>query len=905
MPITSCQSIRTHKVLRAVGLSCLMSLLLTACSRSEQQSAPPLAEKAIPTKQIAAPLLLTAQETVLTHPAPASTDSFGRAVALSADGTRAIVGAFFDDTTEGTDAGSAHIFLWDGDSWALEATLAPVGLAATDQFGSAVALSDDGTRAIVGAQSDDLPGANNAGSARVFSRAGSVWTEEGVLTAPTPALDDNFGISVAFNADASRAIVGAFFDDAYGFNSGTAHVYVRALSSWSHESELPAIGIDGADSMGISVALDADATRAIVGAEADNDPGGATTGSARVFTRSVTTWSQEDVLIPSGALSGDSSGYTVDLSADGSRALLGNYRAGGTDVGSGTIFLRTGVVWTEESTLVHTGAQDFDNLGVSGGLSADGRIALLGAYRDDEDTIGADVGSGRVFVRQGATWTEQAMLIPVTGTGGDQVGYSSGISSDGAHAILGAWMGAPNTQGFAPVFALDFDVGDACSVNAQCSTGFCNDGVCCATDCGSATDDCQACSVVAGSSSNGSCETLDAATVCRSADGDCDVAEECDGESTECPEDGFDQTESTCRPADGDCDVAETCAGDSADCPADGFDQTGSTCRNADGDCDVAETCAGDSADCPADGFDLTASICRNANGDCDVAETCTGTSADCPIDGFDQTASTCRSADGDCDVAETCAGDSADCPADGFDQTASTCRPADGDCDVAETCAGDSADCPADGFDQTASICRNADGDCDVAETCAGDSADCPADGFDQTGSTCRPADGDCDVAETCEGDSADCPTNDFIAGNSPCGDTETDTTCDAPDTCDGAGNCEDNLQLDGASCDDDSECTINDGCSEGTCSGVADSCKAGLLGAWFAEGNTDNLLGGPGLAGPAAYGPGQLGGGFDFPIGSPGFLDTPLPPHGPPFSVDLWFMTTELAPMALVSST
>jgi hypothetical protein len=52
--------------------------------------------------------------------------------------------------------------------------------------------------------------------------------------------------------------------------------------------------------------------------------------------------------------------------------------------------------------------------------------------------------------------------------------------------------------------------GQPCTGATQCKTGFCVDGVCCATSCGNgATDDCRACSVASGSNADGTCAALD------------------------------------------------------------------------------------------------------------------------------------------------------------------------------------------------------------------------------------------------------------------------------------------------------------------------------------------------------------------------------------------------------------
>jgi hypothetical protein len=86
----------------------------------------------------------------------------------------------------------------------------------------------------------------------------------------------------------------------------------------------------------------------------------------------------------------------------------------------------------------------------------------------------------------------------------------------------------------------DMPLGLACTRGAQCQSGLCVDGVCCASACGGgAASDCQACSVAAGGAVDGTCGAVqaNAAVVCRPSAVACDVAETCDGSSLSCPAD--------------------------------------------------------------------------------------------------------------------------------------------------------------------------------------------------------------------------------------------------------------------------------------------------------------------------------------------------------------------------------
>jgi hypothetical protein len=77
-----------------------------------------------------------------------------------------MVGAYFDDTPAGTNAGSAYLFVRSGTAWTERAHLIPPDGAARDNFGRSVAVS--GHTAVVGAPGDDPPFL--AGSAYVVWR---------------------------------------------------------------------------------------------------------------------------------------------------------------------------------------------------------------------------------------------------------------------------------------------------------------------------------------------------------------------------------------------------------------------------------------------------------------------------------------------------------------------------------------------------------------------------------------------------------------------------------------------------------------------------------------------------------------------------------------------------------------
>jgi len=221
---------------------------------------------------------------------------FGVSVAISGD--TAIAGAYGDDDTRG----SAYVFTRSGSTWTQQQKLTASDGESGDLFGRAVAISGD--TAIVGVYGDDDRGANS-GSAYVFTRSGGTWTQQAKLTASDGAAGDYFGSSVALSGD--TVVAGAGSDDSH---RGSAYVFTRSGSTWTQQAKLTASDGVGGDQLGYSVALSGDV--AIAGAFADDSY----RGSAYVFTRSGSTWTQQAKLIADDGITSDMFGHAAAISGD-------------------------------------------------------------------------------------------------------------------------------------------------------------------------------------------------------------------------------------------------------------------------------------------------------------------------------------------------------------------------------------------------------------------------------------------------------------------------------------------------------------------------------------------------------------------------------------------------------------
>jgi len=148
-------------------------------------------------------------------------DRCGASVALSGD--TILLGA---PDAIGGGPGSAFVFRFDGASWVEHQKLTANNAQVGDQFGSAVAL--EGDAAFIGAWGDDHSGMTNAGSTFLFTRNNATWTQTTRLTASDADPFDYFGRSVAVSG--STVFIGANGDDLPG-GSDEGSAYVFALDA--------------------------------------------------------------------------------------------------------------------------------------------------------------------------------------------------------------------------------------------------------------------------------------------------------------------------------------------------------------------------------------------------------------------------------------------------------------------------------------------------------------------------------------------------------------------------------------------------------------------------------------------------------------------------------------------------
>jgi len=363
-------------------------------------------------------------------------DEFGWSVAVFGD--TLIVGARLDDVP-GAGGGSAYVFVRSGSTWTEQAKLS-----VPDAAGFGWSVSIDGDSVVVGG-----PLTLTGGVAYVFVRSGTTWTQQQKLVPSDPTSNSGFGMSVAISGD--TIVIGA-----PQVGTGAAYVFVRSGTQWTEQQKLLASdGLPG-DRLGIGVAISGDT--ALVGAAFDDLPSGTDAGSAYVFVRSGATWTEQQKLVAPGSVhSSNWFGAAVSLSGDTAAVGAPQESGGGPLAGSAYVYVRSGTTWSLQQKLLASDGANSDVFGSSVALAGD--VLFVGAPGDDT-VAGTDAGSAYLFLRSGSTWSEVQKLLAPDGAADDFFGSSAAFYGD--TAVLGAlWDDTPggDNSGSAHVFRGSVPVG--------------------------------------------------------------------------------------------------------------------------------------------------------------------------------------------------------------------------------------------------------------------------------------------------------------------------------------------------------------------------------------------------------------------------------------------------------------
>ena len=216
-------------------------------------------------------------------------DGFGWSVALSADGGRVAVGAFFessgapgvdgDEADDGTPgAGAVYTFLQQDQNLVPDHYVKASNPSSGDNFGHSLALSATGETLVVAGNQEDSAAtgmngdesdnsASRSGAVYIFERAGESWAQTAYIKASNTDPADNFGYQIALSDSGDTLLVGAMGEsagssgvsEASGDNeradSGALYGFQRVDGFWSEVLFAKETNSDAGDYLGWSVAM--------------------------------------------------------------------------------------------------------------------------------------------------------------------------------------------------------------------------------------------------------------------------------------------------------------------------------------------------------------------------------------------------------------------------------------------------------------------------------------------------------------------------------------------------------------------------------------------------------------------------------------------------------------------------
>jgi hypothetical protein len=320
-----------------------------------------------------------------------------------------------------------YIFTRSGTTWSQQQKIQPSDHSTNKGPWGMYETDLDGETCVIGYKggTETSLSNNNTGTAYVFTRSGTTWSQQQKLFHPNGRQYDYFGENMQLDGD--NLIVSAHYEphntSSSSHNAGAVYIWTRSGTTWTQQQRLTASDKATGDEFGSSVAIDGDTC--VVGAW-NEDAGGSNAGAAYVFTRSGTTWSQQQKLVASDAAAGDKFGGASAISGD--TVVVGAYNNG---AGAAYVFTRSGTTWTQQQKLTGsdaTGSSDYFGKNIR--IFEDTIMVVATGH-----TSFSAKGAAYIFTRSGTTWTQVKRLEASDAAQND---YNDEIDFSGGTIVMGA-----------------------------------------------------------------------------------------------------------------------------------------------------------------------------------------------------------------------------------------------------------------------------------------------------------------------------------------------------------------------------------------------------------------------------------------------------------------------------------
>lgn len=352
-------------------------------------------------------------------------DRMGKGVALSGDGSRIVVGAYYNDTN-GTDAGQVKVFdQIDGEWTQIGSTI--LGESFEDYTGVEVAISDDGSIIAIGSMGYDP---NITGRVSIYKEENGQWNLMGNHIEGYP--DSFFGQQLEISGDGNTLIVaGSSATGGGSVNSGLVQVYTYNGTSWEQKGD-DFWGEGTADFMGSYVAINASGDRIAMSAPMYIGIAGFNVGRVYLYEWVNNTWEALGQILE-GEFQLQELGRGIALDGEGIRLAAGSaYLNDGT--GMVQVYQLEDDTWSLYGQDL-PGAEEGDLFGARVSLNSNGdRLAVSAPFNSDGGFIRGTIS---VYEDQNGTWT--LLGDPIYGEADeDRSGIALDISDEGAHIAIGS-----------------------------------------------------------------------------------------------------------------------------------------------------------------------------------------------------------------------------------------------------------------------------------------------------------------------------------------------------------------------------------------------------------------------------------------------------------------------------------
>ncbi|MFL7026628.1 FG-GAP repeat protein [Enterovibrio norvegicus] len=348
---------------------------------------------------------------------------------------------------------------------------------ANDVFGSAIALSKDGTTLAVSAPLEDSSSesiqadnsATDAGAVYVFHYQNGTWGTPDYVKPFNIDAGDVFGFSLSLSSDGTVLAVGSLNESSGDVSipsdntagaSGAVYVYRYTSGAWSTPDYLKASSITASDNFGRTVSLSGNGLTLAVGvpgedsgtsSPSDNSQGDA--GAVYVFRYSGSVWGSPDYLKATDINANDAFGVSVALSEDGNRLAVGAPNDdsnsvptdnSGVDVGAVYVFDYLGSAWSTPDFVKASNMSNSDQFGFNLALSSDGNTLAVGVPNEDSssattpDESASAAGATYVYRYSGGSWGAPDYIKASNIDADDEFGTWVSLNSNGTVLAVGA-----------------------------------------------------------------------------------------------------------------------------------------------------------------------------------------------------------------------------------------------------------------------------------------------------------------------------------------------------------------------------------------------------------------------------------------------------------------------------------